>query len=98
MPIVPGIRPGLPLGRYSVTASFRAGSVAEAAQLLADWRAELGYLQLADAVQMLTDAYGDRFVSPSASGHGCVRCDVLAALKTLAPATEWIGQVDCWEL
>jgi hypothetical protein len=70
----------------------------EAARFLASWRVELGYLQLADAVQMLNDAYGDRFVSSSAAGHECIRCDVLAALMTLAPAMEWIDQVDCWEL
>jgi hypothetical protein len=71
-------------------------SVAAAARLLADWRAELGYLQHADAVQMLSDAFGDRFVNPSETGHGHIRCDVLAALDALAPGMEWVDQVDCW--
>ena len=71
-------------------------STRDAARLLAEWRAELGYLQLADAVQMLTDAFGDLYVRPSASGCGCIRCDVLADFQTLA-LTEWVNEVDCWE-
>ena len=65
--------------------------------MLADWRAELGYLQLSDAVQILTDAFGNQFVSPSVSGHDAIRCDILAALQSLVPATAWMSQVDCWE-
>jgi hypothetical protein len=85
------------MGSRSVTASTKTSSVAEAAQLLAVWRAELGYLQLADAVQLLSDTFGDRFVSPAASGSCRIRCDVLDALHGLAPSPEWVCQVDCWD-
>jgi hypothetical protein len=93
---VDGVRCGALADRCPLSDGTRDISVAEAARLLADWRAELGYLQLADAVQMLTDTFGDRFVRPSTSGCGCIRCDVLATLQTLAP-TEWVNEVDCWE-
>jgi len=88
---------GHPSGRFRLTAGARAVSVGDAARLLAEWRAELGYLQHADAVQMLADTFGDLFVRPSASGCGCIRCDVLAALHSLAPAPEWIDLIDCCE-
>jgi hypothetical protein len=83
--------------RGPVTAWSQTATASEAARWLAEWRAELGYLQLADAVQMLTDAFGDRFVSPAASGRCRIRCDVLAALHGLAPGMEWTCEVDCWE-
>lgn len=93
--MVAGVPCGPLVGRCLLTAGARGDSVVEAVRLLADWRAELGYLQHADAVQMLSDTFGDRFVRPSASGCGCIRCDVLAALHTLAPAPEWINLIDC---
>jgi len=95
-PIVTGLRHGSLVDRCRLSGGTRDISVAAAARLLADWRAELGYLQLADAVQMLNDAFGDRFVSPSQTGHGHIRCDVLAALDALTPGTEWVNRVDCW--
>ena len=76
---------------------FQPGSVADAARLLAVWFTELGYLQHADAAQLLVDAFGDRFVVVTERGQRCIRCDVLAAWHALAPAAEWVGQVACAE-
>ncbi len=56
MPIVASAHGGPLVGRRPMTAGTRDILVVAAARLLADWRAELGYLQFADAVQMLTDA------------------------------------------
>jgi hypothetical protein len=74
---------------------FPPASAADAARLLAEWCTELGYLQHADAAQLLVDAFGDRFVVSSACGQRCIRCDVLAAWQALAPAAVWVEQVAC---
>jgi len=97
MPIVAGGSYGHPSGRFRLTAGARAISVGGAAGLAAEWRGRLGYLRHGAGVQRLADTFGDLFVRPSASGSGCIRCDVLAALHSLAPAPEWIDLIDCCE-
>ena len=76
---------------------LQPASVADAARLLAEWFTELGYLQHADAVQMLVDAFGDRFVVVTERGQRCIRCDVLDAVHAQVPTAAWVGQVACAE-
>ena len=57
----------------------------DVAHALADWLTELGYLEQADALQIVRDEFGDEFVWTNARGQHGIRCDVLAALTALAP-------------
>lgn len=67
------------------SAGQRPGTADDAARLLAEWFIELGYLQHADAVQIVNDEYGDRFVWMTEQGRWAVRSDVLDALRALLP-------------
>jgi hypothetical protein len=73
-----------------------SSTVAEAAHLLAEWLGELGYLQHADAVQIVSDAFGDAFVAPTAGGQWCIRRDLLDAFRALT-AADAAQHVEGWE-
>jgi hypothetical protein len=62
-----------------MTGDPRSATAADAAQLLAEWFVELGYLQHADAVQIVSDAFGDAFVATTEGGRRCLHRDVLEA-------------------
>jgi hypothetical protein len=51
------------------------------ARSLAAWFFELGYLQLADAVQIVADEFGEDFLWTDECGRCRIRRDVLVALR-----------------
>jgi hypothetical protein len=67
----------------------------EAARLLVEWFNELGYLQHADAVQILRDTFGDAFLVSAAAGRACVCPAVLDALHEFAPEAPPHTRVMC---
>jgi hypothetical protein len=66
------------------------------ARSLAAWFVELGYLQPADARQIIVDEFGDEFVWTRECGACGIRQDVLVALRTALPDAAWRQHVGSW--
>lgn len=73
------------------------GVADDAARLLAEWFAELGYLEQADAAQIVSDAFGDALIWTTALGTRAIRQDVLDALRSLMTQQEPLVYFASWD-
>ena len=80
---------GYPAGDRAMVMRRGTGTAQDAARFLADWFAELGYLEHADAVQIVSDEFGEAFVRVNTCGRRDMRPDVLKALRVLIPRAAW---------
>jgi hypothetical protein len=85
------------LDAASRVGSAAASSADDAARLLVEWFIELGYLEHGDALQIISDEFGDAFLCLGAQGERAIRGDVLDAVRVLMPANGALSRFPHWE-
>jgi hypothetical protein len=71
-------------------------TAADVARCLTDWFAELGYLEQATALQIVSDEFGDGFMWTDEHGRRGMQQDVMEALHALTPDPAWMRHFASW--
>jgi hypothetical protein len=74
-----------------------AATERDAARLLSDWLAELGYLGPSDAARIVGDAFDGAFLRTTEHGVPVVSTGVLEELRGLVREPEWTRYFRAWK-